>query len=175
MGSLYRSQHELLPLFKKGDASHVNNISLGKRGRHRTNVWSILCLLAWIGRPERSPGSSDCETDSNVAGCADRSNDAGEIVLDPFLGSGSTCNRDLRCLSCGGSGCNLCKYTGWLEVAGAGMIHPEVLKNGDIDPEVYSGYAWGLGVERLVMLKHGINDIRLFTENDQRFLEQFSV
>lgn len=82
---------------------------------------------------------------------------------------------DLRCLSCGGSGCGLCKHTGWLEVAGAGMIHPEVLKNGDIDPEIYSGYAWGLGVERLVMLKHGIKDIRLFTENDKRFLEQFSA
>lgn len=80
---------------------------------------------------------------------------------------------DLGCLSCGGSGCGLCKHTGWLEVAGAGMIHPEVLKNGDIDPEVYSGFAWGLGVERLVMLKHGIKDIRLFTENDLRFLKQF--
>ncbi len=80
---------------------------------------------------------------------------------------------DLGCLACGGSGCGLCKHTGWLEVAGAGMIHPEVLKNGDIDPEVYSGFAWGLGVERLVMLKHGINDIRLFTENDMRFLKQF--
>jgi DNA modification methylase len=70
MGSLYRSQHELLPLFKKGAASHVNNISLGKRGRHRTNS---RCLLAWIRRPERSPGSSNCKTDRNVAGCADRS------------------------------------------------------------------------------------------------------
>jgi phenylalanyl-tRNA synthetase alpha chain len=82
---------------------------------------------------------------------------------------------DIGCLNCKGNGCNLCKYTGWLEVAGAGMIHPEVLKNGDIDPETYSGYAWGLGVERLCMLKHGIKDIRLFTENDLRFLEQFSA
>jgi phenylalanyl-tRNA synthetase alpha chain len=81
---------------------------------------------------------------------------------------------DLRCLSCGGGGCSLCKHTGWLEIAGAGMIHPEVLKTGDIDPEVYSGFAWGMGVERVILLKNGVNDIRLFTENDERFLEQFA-
>lgn len=80
---------------------------------------------------------------------------------------------DIRCQSCSGKGCNLCKKTGWLEVAGAGLVHPEVLKNGGIDPEEYSGYAWGLGLERLAMLLYGINDIRLFTENDKRFLEQF--
>lgn len=81
---------------------------------------------------------------------------------------------DISCLACDGKGCNLCKYTGWLEVAGAGMIHPEVLKSGDIDTEVYTGYAWGMGVERIVMLKYGIKDIRMFTENDMRFLQQFS-
>jgi phenylalanyl-tRNA synthetase alpha chain len=81
---------------------------------------------------------------------------------------------DIRCLNCQGKGCPLCKQTGWLEVAGAGMVHPDVLKNGGIDPEVYTGYAWGMGVERLLMLKYGINDIRLFTENDTRFLSQFS-
>ena len=81
---------------------------------------------------------------------------------------------DVRCLSCGGTGCSLCKYTGWLEVAGAGMVHPEVLKNGGIDPEVYTGYAWGMGIERTVLLRNGVRDIRLFTENDMRFLEQFS-
>lgn len=80
---------------------------------------------------------------------------------------------DIGCLNCRGSGCQLCKYTGWLEILGAGMIHPEVLKNGDIDPEEFSGYAFGLGVERIVMLKYGIRDIRLFTENDLRFLQQF--
>lgn len=80
---------------------------------------------------------------------------------------------DLRCLNCQGHGCGLCKHTGWLEIAGAGMIHPEVLSNGDIDPEVYSGYAWGMGVERLVLLRNGVKDIRLFTENDLRFLQQF--
>jgi phenylalanyl-tRNA synthetase alpha chain len=79
---------------------------------------------------------------------------------------------DLKCTSCGGSGCRLCKHTGWLEVAGAGMVHPQVLKNGGIDPEVYSGYAWGLGIERLAMLLYGIKDIRMFTENDMRLLAE---
>ncbi len=81
---------------------------------------------------------------------------------------------DINCLSCEGKGCALCKYSGWLEVAGAGMVHPEVLKNGGIDPEVYTGYAWGMGVERTILLKHGVKDIRLFTENDVRFLDQFT-
>lgn len=82
---------------------------------------------------------------------------------------------DISCLSCKGSGCPLCKFSGWLEVCGAGMIHPEVLKNGGIDPEIYSGYAWGMGVERTLLLKKGVKDIRLFTENDLRFLQQFSA
>jgi phenylalanyl-tRNA synthetase alpha chain len=81
---------------------------------------------------------------------------------------------DMRCMSCKGAGCPLCKQTGWLEIAGAGMIHPDVLKNGDIDPEIYSGFAWGMGVERIVMLMNGIRDIRMFTENDVRFLSQFA-
>lgn len=81
---------------------------------------------------------------------------------------------DVRCLSCEGKGCMLCKHTGWLEVAGAGMIHPEVLKNGNIDPEEYTGFAWGMGVERLILLRNGVKDIRLFTENDMRFLRQFT-
>lgn len=80
---------------------------------------------------------------------------------------------DVTCLVCAGKGCAICKHTGWLEVAGAGMVHPEVLKNGGVDPEVYSGFAWGMGIERLVMIKHGIKDIRNFTENDLRFLSQF--
>jgi phenylalanyl-tRNA synthetase alpha chain len=82
---------------------------------------------------------------------------------------------DVRCLVCEGLGCSICKYSGWLEIAGAGMIHPEVLVNGGIDPEIYTGYAWGMGLERLVLILHGIKDIRLFTENDLRFLNQFSV
>lgn len=80
---------------------------------------------------------------------------------------------DIRCVRCKGVGCPLCKQSGWLEVAGAGMIHPEVLKNGGIDPEEFSGFAWGMGVERLVMLTNGVRDIRMFTENDLRFLRQF--
>lgn len=80
---------------------------------------------------------------------------------------------DLRCTACAGEGCGLCKQTGWLEVCGAGMVHPEVLKNGGIDPREYSGYAWGLGIERLAMLRFGIRDIRMFTENDMRLLAQF--
>ncbi len=81
---------------------------------------------------------------------------------------------DLRCTACDGKGCRLCKQTGWLEVCGAGMVHPEVLRNGGIDPDEYSGYAWGLGIERLAMLRYGISDIRMFTENDMRLLAQFS-
>jgi phenylalanyl-tRNA synthetase alpha chain len=81
---------------------------------------------------------------------------------------------DVRCLVCEGQGCPICKHSGWLEIAGAGMIHPEVLRNGGIDPEEYSGYAWGMGLERLVLIMYGIKDIRLFTENDLRFLKQFS-
>lgn len=82
---------------------------------------------------------------------------------------------DISCLVCQGKGCNLCKHSGWVEVAGAGMIHPEVLRNGGIDPEQYTGFAWGMGLERLVMMLRGIHDIRLFTENDLRFLNQFTV
>jgi len=80
---------------------------------------------------------------------------------------------DIHCIVCRGQGCSVCKQTGWLEVAGAGMVHPEVMKSGGIDPEEYLGYAWGFGIERLAMLRYGITDIRLFLENDLRFLQQF--
>ncbi len=80
---------------------------------------------------------------------------------------------DIECINCDMKGCSLCKKTGWLEVCGAGMVHPEVLKNGNIDPEEYSGYAWGLGIERLAMLIYGVDDIRTFFDNDIRFLSQF--
>lgn len=80
---------------------------------------------------------------------------------------------DINCIVCVGEGCSVCKHTGWLEVAGAGMVHPEVMKSGGIDPEKYIGYAWGFGIERLAMLRYGIKDIRLFMENNLRFLEQF--
>lgn len=80
---------------------------------------------------------------------------------------------DLSCTVCDGKGCRLCKHSGWLEVCGAGMVHPEVLKNGGIDPHEYSGFAWGLGIERLTMLRYGIADIRDFTTNDMRLMAQF--
>lgn len=80
---------------------------------------------------------------------------------------------DIACVICGGSGCRVCKRTGWLEILGAGLIDPEVLKMVGYDPETYSGFAFGLGVERIAMLKYGIDDIRLFYENDLRFLSQF--
>jgi phenylalanyl-tRNA synthetase alpha chain len=80
---------------------------------------------------------------------------------------------DIRCIACKGAGCRICKHTGWLEILGAGMVHPNVLRQGKIDPEVYSGYAWGMGIERLAMNLYGIPDIRFFTQNDLRFLEQF--
>ncbi len=80
---------------------------------------------------------------------------------------------DMDCILCQAEGCRVCKYTGWLEVAGAGMVHPVVLRNGGYDPAVYSGFAFGLGVERPAMLIHAIDDIRYFFGNDLRFLEQF--
>jgi len=80
---------------------------------------------------------------------------------------------DIACVMCRGKGCRVCKHTGWLEILGAGMIDPEVFKMVGYDPEEYSGFAFGLGVERIAMLKYGINDIRLYYENDLRFLSQF--
>ena len=80
---------------------------------------------------------------------------------------------DITCLICKGKGCNICKGTGWVEIGGSGMVDPAVLEQSGIDPERYSGYAWGMGIERITMLKYQIKDLRLFTENDQRFLRQF--
>lgn len=80
---------------------------------------------------------------------------------------------DVECFLCGGQGCRLCKHSGWLEIAGSGMVHPTVLRNGGYDPAEWSGFAFGMGPERVTMLKHGIEDIRYFWGNDLRFLEQF--
>lgn len=80
---------------------------------------------------------------------------------------------DVQCIMCKGAGCRTCSQTGWLEILGAGMVDPNVLKGVGIDPEIYTGFAFGMGVERLTMLKYAINDIRLFFNNDVRFLEQF--
>ena len=80
---------------------------------------------------------------------------------------------DVSCFACGGKGCRLCKGEGWIEILGAGMVHPNVLTMCGIDPEEYSGFAFGMGIERIAMLKYHVDDIRLFYENDVRFLEQF--
>lgn len=81
---------------------------------------------------------------------------------------------DIQCVICNGKGCRVCSNTGWLEVLGCGMIHPKVFKYVGIDPDEYTGYAFGMGVERLTMLRYGVNDLRLFFENDLRFLKQFN-
>jgi len=81
---------------------------------------------------------------------------------------------DISCTLCKGAGCSVCKYTGWLEILGCGMVHPNVLQNCGIDPNKYTGFAFGMGIERPALLKYGINDIRLFSENDVRFLKQFT-
>jgi phenylalanyl-tRNA synthetase alpha chain len=81
---------------------------------------------------------------------------------------------DISCVMCAGEGCRVCGHTGWLEVLGCGMVHPEVFKHTGLDDETYTAYAFGMGVERLAMLRYGVNDLRLFFENDLRFLQQFA-
>ncbi len=80
---------------------------------------------------------------------------------------------DFSCVFCGGKGCRVCKNTGWMEISGAGMVHPNVFKAAGVDPEKYTGYAFGMGIDRIAMIKYGIDDIRIFFENDVRFLNQF--
>ena len=80
---------------------------------------------------------------------------------------------DIQCTNCGGKGCRVCSHTGWLEVMGCGMVHPNVFASCNIDTQTYTGFAFGMGVERLAMLRYGVNDLRLFFENDLRFLKQF--
>ena len=82
---------------------------------------------------------------------------------------------DISCLLCSGKGCNVCKYTGWLEILGCGMVDPNVLEANEIDSNIFTGFAFGMGVERIAMLKYQINDLRLYFENDLRFLEQFAT
>lgn len=80
---------------------------------------------------------------------------------------------DISCLICGGDGCNICKHTGWVEILGSGMVHPRVLENFKIDSNKYSGFAFGMGIERICQLKYRVNDLRLYSQNDLRFLQQF--
>lgn len=82
---------------------------------------------------------------------------------------------DISCLICGGKGCNVCKQTGWVEILGCGMVHPNVLQNCNLDPNKYTGFAFGMGIERIAMLKYQVKDLRLFSENDLRFLKQFTA
>ncbi|NLV19538.1 MAG: phenylalanine--tRNA ligase subunit alpha [Bacteroidetes bacterium] len=98
-----------------------------------------------------------------------------EIRLRPsyFPFTEPSAEMDVSCSICGGKGCNVCKYTGWLEVLGCGMVHPAVLEACDIDSDKYTGFAFGMGIERPAMLKYQVNDLRLYFENDIRFLEQF--
>ncbi len=98
-----------------------------------------------------------------------------EIRLRPsyFPFTEPSAEMDVSCRICGGKGCNVCKYTGWLEILGCGMVHPNVLESCNIDSKKYTGFAFGMGIERLTMLKYRVNDLRLYFENDMRFLEQF--
>lgn len=95
------------------------------------------------------------------------------FYTDHFPFTEPSAQMDVKCIICEGAGCPLCKYTGWLEILGSGMVHPDVLRNGGYDPDEWSGFAFGMGPERITMLKHGITDIRYFWGNDLRFLEQF--
>ena len=92
---------------------------------------------------------------------------------DHFPFTEPSAEMDVECFVCGGQGCAVCKQTGWLEILGCGMVHPTVLENGGYDPAVFSGFAFGMGPQRITMLKHRIEDIRYFLQNDMRFLEQF--
>ncbi|MDD6808211.1 MAG: phenylalanine--tRNA ligase subunit alpha [Oscillospiraceae bacterium] len=84
-----------------------------------------------------------------------------------------SCEIDISCFKCGGVGCPMCKNEGWIEILGGGMVHPKVLENGGVDPKKYSGFAFGIGLERIVMFRFGLDDMRMLYENDMRFLEQF--
>ena len=81
---------------------------------------------------------------------------------------------DIDCRICGGVGCNVCKHTGWVEILGSGMVHPKMLENFGIDSEKYTGFAFGMGIERVCQLKYRVNDLRLYSQNDVRFLKQFT-
>jgi phenylalanyl-tRNA synthetase alpha chain len=90
----------------------------------------------------------------------------------PFVEPGAEV--DISCIFCLGAGCRICKQSGWIEILGAGMVHPKVLRISGVDDSRYSGFAWGMGIDRVAILKYGVDDIRLFFENDLRFLTQFS-
>ena len=97
----------------------------------------------------------------------------GKISAQLFPFTEPSAEVDISCVICGGRGCRVCSQTGWLEILGSGLVHPRVLAMSGYDPDQVSGFAFGMGVERIAMLKYGVDDIRLFFENDLRFLEQF--
>jgi phenylalanyl-tRNA synthetase alpha chain len=103
-------------------------------------------------------------------------NDALQVRFRPsyFPFTEPSAEVDIQCVNCGGKGCRVCSQTGWLEIMGCGMVHPRVFEYSNIDTERYSGFAFGMGVERLAMLRYGVNDLRIFFDNDLRFLEQFT-
>lgn len=121
----------------------------------------------------------DCEAEAdseNKRGAAARNIAASEnIRLRPsfFPFTEPSFEVDLRCVHCAGKGCSACKGTGWMEIMGAGMVHPDVLKNSGLNPQFWQGFAFGIGADRLAMIKYKVNDIRLFYDSDQRFLDQF--
>jgi len=107
--------------------------------------------------------------------CREMFGDSVQIRLRPsyFPFTEPSCEVDISCVICGGRGCNVCKHSGWLEILGAGEVHPNVLEMSGYDPSKMNGYAFGMGIERIAMLKYGIDDLRLFFENDLRFIRQF--
>ena len=109
----------------------------------------------------------------NLFACflASRLRPASDLTFSPF--TEPSAELDAQCPFCAGHGCTTCGHRGWLELLGCGMVHPNVLRGVGIDPELWSGFAFGMGIERLAMLKYGIDDIRHFYSNDMRFLEQF--
>ena len=97
------------------------------------------------------------------------------VAVTGRCGAEPSLELELQCVVCHGSGCSVCKYSGWLDLLGSGMVHPQVLRNGGVDPERYSGFAFGMGIERAAMLAWGIPDMRLLYDNDVRFLVPESV
>lgn len=117
------------------------------------------------GRPERHAG--------DLCQAAVRRGYKNSPASPPLPFTEPSCEIDVSCFKCGGKGCPFCKGEGWVEILGGGMVHPKVLKNGGVDPDVYSGFAFGVGLERLVLFRFNIDDMRLLYENDMRFLSQF--
>jgi phenylalanyl-tRNA synthetase alpha chain len=129
----------------------------------KSKVWSWIRVSPW-----KSQGDAE-----HARRQALRTGDANAVSPAPFPVHRALLRVDVQCFSCGGAGCRVCKGEGWIELLGAGMVHPKVLAGCGIDPEVYSGFAFGIGLERMTLLRYNIDDMRLIFENDMRFLSQF--